>query len=397
MKFDQTTGVPTYQFVNKHTGAYLAIDLVTDKNGESENVVKLNGAGNKNWGLHNGVLYAYANDSIYTLTNDLKLKAEKTTELPGSGLTIYGAEPADDNTKMTMSADAFNAMLKQPGSDGKLHFNNGKDVSAGEENVLTGYKWTAYKNNQSGVDNFFLGVEGKKTSDNKNPYLLMVDTTMYSAINYPVLKFGDKDTLSLSATDAAEVAAGTYDASTYDPTDVDKYVRPISAALFNAEYYYAKDSVVIRAVGVPQKTSASAITDGTKRFGTKVGRSNASITVNDEDKKTIPGYEAAGAASGVPEKVKNLKTAVDNWLTEAARGNRSAAGYDVTGDTFSASSFDADGELKAEGSGGNKANDPTQGLLTLAKTAIDGEADATKKAEYLKFLQRSQGVGTCDC
>lgn len=184
----------------------------------------------------------------------------------------------------------------------------------------------------------------------------------------------------------------TYDASTYDPTDVDKYVRPISAALFNAEYYYAKDSVVIRAVGVPQKTSASAITDGTKRFGTKVGRSNASITVNDEDKKTIPGYEAAGAASGVPEKVKNLKTAVDNWLTEAARGNRSAAGYDVTGDTFSASSFDADGELKAEGSGGNKANDPTQGLLTLAKTAIDGEADATKKAEYLKFYNAAKAL-----
>lgn len=97
-------------------------------------------------------MYAYAKDSIFSLKIDdgdkmLKLQAVKgniSTEnvTPGAAV-LYIADLATtraDESKLTLSAKAFNKLMGLTGNNGKLHFNNGKDVTSTQKKHLEGYE-----------------------------------------------------------------------------------------------------------------------------------------------------------------------------------------------------------------------------------------------------------------
>ena len=372
VKFDQTTGAGIYQFVNKQTGAYLAIDLKTDNtSGTSTNPVKLNGAGNKKWSITDGgVIYAYANDSIYTLTDEVKpkLKATPGNAVPGDGLKIYGAVPTDANAEMEMTGAAFNAMLAQSASDGKLHFNGGKDVSSGEQNILTENKWFAYEE-QDNAKKFFISVKGKETSVG-NPYLLMVDKEQYAASMDSYFKL-TTDTLSIVGNDVKNLkGTNKYKASNYAPTNVDKYVRPINAATFSAKYYYAKDSVVISVAGVPQKTAAGyyVIVNAKNAYSDLKNSGDLTPTAS-----TIPGYSSITASTS-GNAVEQLKYCVDSWLAVADDATPNNSAYNAK---FSESKC-----LPTAGlDGAGKKAGASDGVIGLAKAYVNTAASNATQAE----------------
>ena len=250
IKYNVNTGVPTYQFINKVTGQYLAINLKTDNKGASENAAVLNGAGNKDWAFSNGVLYAFANDSIYTLDGDLKLQAVKgsASDVPSGATKLYIAR---DDEEITLTADMMNSLL----ATNKLYFND-EDVSEGQTNILTENKWIAY-NNHEDDESMFLAVKGKETSINKNPYLLMVDT-IYQAKSLQSYFALTIDTLSLEPLRVTNLKEkGILSAANYSEfpnvKDVkDKFVRPIEAAVLTASYTLYNDSISLAFAGQPK-------------------------------------------------------------------------------------------------------------------------------------------------
>ena len=256
------TGIPVYQFVNKATGVYLAVDLktaptvqVTGSNPSvSADAAKLSSTGNKNWSLKDGKLYAYANDSIYSLVvngDKIKLQAVKGN-ISESGVTdgaqaLYIADLAtarSGESKLTLSAKAFNTLMGLTGNDGKLHFNNNKDVTSTQKNILKDTKWTAEATSGENTTLYFTNgktVEGYKddlSGKEQRKQYLMVDTFYYDE-NTPAYFKLKVDTMNytIGGTGTKPVAK-----------------RPNEAAQFTAEYYYANDSIAIKAVKAPKKT-----------------------------------------------------------------------------------------------------------------------------------------------
>ena len=289
------TGIPVYQFVNKATGVYLAVDLETAPETRattgasvSANAAKLSSTGNKNWSLKDGALYAYANDSIYSLVvrdSKVKLQAVKGN-ISESGVTT-GAQAlyiADlhtgraGNEALPLSANAFNKLMGLTGNDGKLHFNNNKDVTSTQKNILKDTKWTAEAKSDALTTLYFTNgktVEGYNDAASekvqKKQYL-MIDTTYYDA-NTPAYFKLTVDTLGYAIT-----GAGT-------GKPVDK--RPLKAAQFTAKYFYANDSIAIMATNAPKQNlnndfypKSDANTVETESYANPIAlRSLADVTV----------------------------------------------------------------------------------------------------------------------
>ena len=399
LKYDQITGVGIYQFVNKATGEYLAINLTTDKNGVSEAATKTTGAGNKNWCLaEDGTLYSVANDSIYTLNaTDLKLQAKKggVDKLDGWSNTaklfvasLETAKNTNGNIKpdMKLTYEGFNELMELQGHDGKLHFNNSKNVSDGQSNVLTGKKWKAYLAGLSTSNKFFLADADASTEVNKNPYLLMVDKDQYAPAMNNFFKLVT-DTLSIDKTTAASLVANGLDeenkvnhldlieaGTNANAANAGAYNHPVRTATWSAVYHFTKDSLVLSVAGIPTEinTGDFALTDGTNAwsdFGTSSDAAN-------DLKSLVPVYKNLPEASSLNDAVKNLKAAVETWIGKAkANDAAEAGGLDFE---FAKTRFKNDGsEIGATDNTHYAADDAEHGVLTLAQKA-EGLSDAQK-------------------
>ena len=337
-----TTGTPFYQFVNKATGEYLAVDLKTNNKGASTAAAKLNGLGNKDWAIaSDGTIYAFKGDSVYTFDAQMKLQAAKSTSVTGP-TTPATVDVAASNVNVTLTPEILNAILAMPGHDGKLHFNGGKDVSTGEKNILTENEWEAY--GYTDDPNYLtLVAKGKETSINKNPYVLMVDTTFYGPNNtYNKLVV---DTLGWqSAANRAQFESGSLSVSGYTagkPSFGDKSLRAIEAAVFTGTYTLGNDSISLRVMGVPKY-----VDDGKKYFFVK----NMSVT------------QVATVANGAPialTKLSNTKV-----LTVGYTGTITVSGSVTKGDT-----------------------DPAFILPLIQPYAASASGDAVIAADKLYFVQ----------
>ena len=183
LKYDENSGTPIYQFINKGTGQYLAVNLKTDNKGTSKNVAKINAAGNKNWCYDSGSehLYVFQNDSTYTLDSDLKLIAAKGNTVPAGAAKI---KIARNDNPIDLSAAILNKLM---GKERKLYFNVA-DVTSGETNIVADNVWKAYEGgtikvtrgaSQVDVPAFFMARfnADSVTSVNKNPYVLVVSVS----------------------------------------------------------------------------------------------------------------------------------------------------------------------------------------------------------------------------
>ena len=355
-------GNPIYTFTNKAAGQVLAVKLVTDNKGKSTAPAKIDGTGNSQWGWKDGVgLYAQTKDSTFYFAADMSLCAVKgTVDKVTEQTDIISYVPLTESDKVDLAATDFATILK----DGKVYFNNGKDVK-NAKNILTANAWTAYK--ATAANSFFLAVKDKETKSG-NPYLLMVDTAYYdtAAKAYHALV---ADTLSLDLTGMAALTGGTYDEADYNPTNLTKYARPINAALFTGKYYPMNDSIVLTVAGEPTMNYSSAIIDGSKQYGPQVADAEA-VTGTDLF-KGMPGYTEASAETG---DIADLATAVAAWFVEAVKDTRSADGYDAK---FAESLFTD----KALASGGTAAK---EGVLKAAQDWLKVAANKTK-TNYAKI------------
>ncbi|RDU49125.1 hypothetical protein DWU89_10720 [Parabacteroides acidifaciens] len=352
-------GNPIYTFTNKFAGQVLAVKLVTDNKGKSTAPAKIDGTGNSQWGWKDGVgLYAQTKDSTFYFAADMSLCAVKGgVDKVEKNDALVSYVPLTESNKVDLAAEDFESILK----DGKVYFNNGKDVK-NAKNILTDNAWVAYAANAA--NSFFLAVKDKETKSG-NPYLLMVDTTYYdtAAGKYHALV---ADTLTLSLDDMEALTGGTYDESKYNPTDLTKYARPIGAATFTGKYYPMNDSLVLTVAGEPTMNYKSAIIDGSKQYGPQVA-DNAAVTGTDLF-KGMPGYVEASAETG---DIAGLATAVAAWFAEAVKDTRSADGYNAK---FAESLFTS----KALADGGTAAN-AEGGVLKAAQDWVKAADNKNNK------------------
>ncbi len=272
----ETSAALSYRFVNKQTGEYLAIKLQTNKKGTSTDVAKIDATGNKEWSVDaNGHLYAYVpnatagKDSTFYLDANLKLAAKQG--LPGT-LTGTAFTITFPNDYITLTAKAFNDVMALPGNGGKLYFNNGKDVSSNETNVLTAAKkWEAveYNTNTFALWNGetvkghtndmtktkdgkgYINIDKKKYlqvdtiyQDDANKYFALVADTVPND-KYAAGKVGEVDYIAGAFTGAVNSAKGS------------NIKRASASAEFSGMYYYGNDSLVLNTTVVPKPLTVS--------------------------------------------------------------------------------------------------------------------------------------------
>ena len=389
VKYDGQTGTAIYQFVNKGTGQYLAVDLKTDNKGESTADPKISGAGNRDWCVDgNGHIYVFKNDSTYTFDKDMRLVARKGAANFDNSDTKFSI--ARHAGTVALNAVVLNALM----DNGKLYF-NGKDAAKDDGNIFTSNPWKAYDENTAG--NIFLMRADKDsvTSDNRNPRLLMVDTLTYAGGEY--LKFVI-DTLAISKDNAAKLKDGSvkYNKDNYAPLTF-KAARQIETAIFNANYSLYNDSITLAVKAPGVTTFPETVTDFTNIYGYDadgdgdIAVTGAALTAQIS---RIAGYDKAAAETAVGV-MKNLATAVENWMG-AALGTGATAGYVKT---FATSKFTS-GAL--DGTSGVVANTAGTGVLALAEAWVNDPANETNPnyAAYdsfvkaAKLLQRLDDVAT---
>ena len=254
------TGLKSYQFTNKLTNQFLAIDLNTANNAGA--AAKIDATGNKDWYMDaNGNLYIYKNsvDSTYTLTSAVDGKLTLTRKKGTAASTLaFTLDNASNPNVAVAKAIVWNGLMGAKGNDGKLHF-NGDDVTSSYTNILKDTQWKAVKENNDA--SFFL-TNGQETSINKNPYMLMVDNATYEmAGTYFELT---TDTLAVGPTgngnSVAAIKGGTETEGTYDgahANNVETFARPIAAALWTAKYYLLNDSISLTPSGLPTKNNSN--------------------------------------------------------------------------------------------------------------------------------------------
>ena len=382
------SGAKSYQFINKLTNEYLAVDLgqATDDGA----AVKLSATGNKDWVWDNtGNLFIYnqSKDSTFVLAGGANagdaVTLKRNQHVSTAGATAYAA--ADNSGfKTTLNAQQFNVLMSYPGNDGKLHF-NGENVSDGNANILKDTKWKAVAD-ETGADKPFYLLNGKETSDIKNPYLLMVDTAKYAGGEYYKLV---ADTLALEAEDAAKIAIlkggeGQFKAAdNYKPAKVNKYNRLAETAQFQASYSFLNDSISLTTNAPKLQAFTSDITDGTKVYAS--GSALNQLTSGDADPRNMPGYGAVSPGDA-PVDMLNLCVAVINWYDVAKTADQSTIAL-----SFAETGFNADRTLN--NAGGTKAKD-SNGFLGKAKAYIESDAGKAhaKIDEFKKFIAAAENL-----
>ena len=382
------SGQKCYQFTNKLTNEYLAADLSLAT--ETGTEVKLSAQGNKDWyATSNGQLYIYnsSKDSVYALNianNKVLLKRTQGTTVSSTSFDLNTQNPEVN----IMEAPVFNALMSYKGNDGKLHF-NGNNVSDGYTNILVDTKWNAiFADKTNGSETFFL-ANGKETSDNKNPYLLMVDHQSYTNNddNFALTT----DTLAVDKDDAKKVADGNYNATQIgdyfkfrDGQKIETFARPIGAAQWTATYSLLNDSLSLKPVKLPAKTAATAayVSDGF-----------TIVKVGAEDKienAALSGVRGQGTnvLNSTGEAVANVKKAVGAWLGRLASNLTASKGFQLT---FKESFFTvADlSKISTEEAPVDGTDITGEKLIALAKTALAGVADADEAQMKLanEFLE----------
>lgn len=269
LKYDANSGTPIYQFINKGTGQYLAVNLKTDNKGTSKNVAKINAAGNKNWCYDSDSkhLYVFQNDSTYTLDSDLKLIAAKGNTVPADAANI---EIARNDNPIDLSAAILNELM---GKGRKLYF-NGANVTSGETNIVADNVWKAYEGgkirvtrdaSQVDVPAFFMARfnADSVTSVNKNPYVLVIDTAVYAGSAHHKLMI---DTLAITKSEAAVMKDPTTpwnNPDNYNSEKKTKFAHQIDAATWRATYTLGNDSIALAVKSLPTKEKQlSVITNG---------------------------------------------------------------------------------------------------------------------------------------
>ena len=257
IKYDPSFGFPTYQFIDRVTGQYLAIKLETNqKTHVTSTAAKLDAGGNKDWRLDSkGNLYAYRSDvdSVYTLKKEsLELVATKG----GADMINDASAQKLYVARYTAPTDLNAKQLNELMGSGKLYF-NGENVSEGNDNILTANPWKAYTDGTSSTTQFYLMRADKDsvTSDNKNPNLLMVDTMMYAGGGYHKLVI---DTLAISKENAAKLKdeSNKFASGSYAPT-IATFARQIATAVWTANYTLYNDSISLTATSVPTKPTVT--------------------------------------------------------------------------------------------------------------------------------------------
>ena len=261
-----TTGQPTYQFVNKKTGEYLAIKLQTApaedpkdaKTVTSEDPVELSPAGNKDWAFDGDKFYAFVSkngkDSVFYLTEtggNLYLTATAGNAVPNSATQVTFNRGLNDSP-LELTAGAYNALVKLPGNDGKLHF-NGKDVSDGQTNALTNVAWKAESAADDSKDLYFWN---QKTTNNGTSVSGSTWTKNVKKHQYLLVDTAYSDT-------ADKYYKLAVDTVNYELDDAQKYGKPIEkrpneTAQFTANYYFGNDSIALFAKYAPEKVNRTA-------------------------------------------------------------------------------------------------------------------------------------------
>ena len=388
LKYDTNSGTPIYQFVNKGTGQYLAINLKTDNKGASKNVAKINAAGNKDWCYNKTEkhLYVFQNDSTYTLDNNLKLIAAKGNAVP-SGAAEFTIEQHDG--AVTLNADILNALM---GKAGKLYF-NGENVTDGETNVIADHTWKAYQEKTSASSSLgmVLAAQDKDSTEIKNPYVLVVDTAFYKGQTaYHSLKL---DTLALDPAQVKSLKKNewAYTVATYNTKKPAKFAHQAKAALWNGTYTLGNDSIALAVVGMPEKsTQKSVITDGTYNYGEADNLNSAISSVGwGLNPEWTAAYNATAGASGYTgtsawDEVQALRTAFVAW------GNQVGTSH---AETANIKWKLADSKFAADGGAATGTNDKTyQELLDAAKAALDDAKDETNYAKELAFYEAAENM-----
>ena len=259
-KTSQQGDFNVYQFRNKATNQLLAVKLQTAPTtaasagaaSVSANVAVLDGAGNSEWRCDQEKgLYISKGDSTFYF-DGLKLAAVKGTiadVTAGAKPLTFSALTTSD--KVVLTADLFNELVKKTG--GKLFFNNSKNVSTGEENILTKYSWEAIQGEgvvTASAPKLFLAAKGKTTSINKAPYLLMVDS-LYSDDVTPAYNKLTVDTLAAApAADGSNFAALAAVVKKINKKNTT--TRPVGTAQFTATLFLKNDSVALAALQAPK-------------------------------------------------------------------------------------------------------------------------------------------------
>ena len=396
-------GLKSYQFTNKLTNEYLAIDLGTANNAGAD--ASLKASGNKDWYMDaNGHLYIYKSsvDSTYSLTTsggNLTITREEGSTSSGLAFTLDNTtNPEVEVTK----ALVWNGLMGAKGHDGKLHF-NGEDVTSSYTNILKDTKWVAVKESTDTDGNFFL-TDGSKTPINKNPYMLMVDYDSYD-LSTEYFKL-TTDTLTVPKTgednSAEAIAKGNYDIDNYSfpeaaETKVDKLIRPINAALWSAKYYLLNDSISLTPKGLPKKNDATKdyISDGFKVLKAvssgAVGATNALVTESENAGTVSTNDGDTGTALDV------LIAAVTNWIKDDAAGKSDQAFPTTSGlkKTFAQTRFTPAGAVASTADDGADANEKKgSDLIAAAKDQLanttattEGPVNATVLAGAKKYVE----------
>ncbi|MDD3061783.1 MAG: DUF6383 domain-containing protein [Massilibacteroides sp.] len=384
VKETQTTSgiVKTYQFVNKYSKELLAFKLATDNGGVTSAVAKIDPTGNSLWswsdakGLY-AIKYETGKDSIFYLGSDFKLHSVAGTDLSkvtGSLLVLTATSPTEE---INLTAYNFNSLLAR--YDKQLFFNNGKDVSTGETNALTGVKWTALPFGKPTLGT--LGDEGEDT------YAAPVDSTDYTKFylwNGETVKGGTND-LSAANLDKKKFLVIDYtyydvaktlpklvvDTVSYEPiyntagvlsaaSDATAFATRTTAgkrhpftAGFTGKYNIAKDSLVITSVTAPKKLVLAPL----DHLATKAGYTSGTTTAFDQ-----------------------LVTAVQSFggQTLSADETFAAAHFDATAYTYHASVGTAGSDL-----------------IIAAQTYVTGLSSSSttdKKAEKQAFIDALGGL-----
>ena len=413
----ETSAALSYRFVNKQTGEYLAIKLQTNNKGTSKGgAAKIDATGNKEWSVDaSGHLYAYVpsttagKDSTFFLANDLSLSAKQG--LPGtlSGIAFNITLPTDF---VTLTAKAFNDVMALPGNGGKLYFNNSKDVSSNETNVLTdAKKWEAVE--YSSANKTFALWNGEtvkgttndmtKTKDGKG-YInidkkkyLQVDTIYHDDANkYLALT---ADTIPYDSYKAGKVGDVEYIAGTFTPLATTKGAvkRATASAEFSGAYYYANDSIVLKAKVVPTRATKAVVTPGTSTFtavadyDVKLAAALAVAAEKTALKSAITALDAAYTAFQNEENstvaaltfaayTSGGKTGAE--LIQAVTDANTASNAAVTTYTTAFNNYEIAAATAGEAS--NKSDDITSTKnAALAATGVTGVADQTAAVNAL--------------
>ena len=254
IKSTSVAGGNTYKFQNKATGKWLAVTLKSNTKADdgtkiatSTGNVKVGGS-NSVWGWDgtNG-LYAVVGDTTFCFkesSNNYNLLAAYKPSAAVTDAVKFSYKEL--TASLPLTAAEFNTLTK-----GKLYFKGGKDVTSGNENILTANTWKAVEDAvaiyygssdvtkpSNDANNKYFNLEGS------NGKYLVVDTTLYTG-----------------TTDAFKLKLDTVVSKDWTATILKGQAakdRAVTTYYFAATYHIAKDSLVIKTANLPKEKSADA-------------------------------------------------------------------------------------------------------------------------------------------